>query len=192
MVPVAVSLIAAPDLADLGEQMVEVYRAAFASPPYCEGEAEVRRFVEETLPRHVQRAGFRCCVARDQANGLVVGFAYGYTGQAGQWWHDIVARALDQVTTDRWLPGSFEFVELAVTPAAQGRGIGGRLHDALLEGLPHRTALLSTRRAGTPALRLYRRRGWVPVLENFVFPGGAEPYVILGLDLGGRSSGAGT
>ncbi len=190
MAPVAVSLIAAPDLADLREQFVEVYRAAFASPPYCEGEAEVRRFAEETLPRHVQRAGFRCCVAQDQANGLVVGFAYGYTGQVGQWWHDIVAQALDQVTADRWLPGSFEFVELAVMPTAQGRGIGGQLHDALVEGLPHRTALLSTRQAETRALGLYRRRGWVPVLENFVFPGGTEPYVILGLDLSGRSAGA--
>jgi ribosomal protein S18 acetylase RimI-like enzyme len=192
LTPAAVSLIATPDLADLREQLVEVYRAAFAAPPYREGEAEVRRFAEETLPRHAQRPGFRCCVARDRDKDLVVGFAYGYTGQAGQWWHDVVARALDRATADRWLPGSFEFVELAVTPAAQGRGIGGRLHDALMEGLPHRTALLSTRRAETPALRLYRRRGWVPVLENFVFPGGAEPYVILGLDLSGRSSGAGT
>ena len=45
-------------------------------------------------------------------------------------------------------------------PAAQGRGTGTALHDALLAGLPHRRALLSTYRDDRPAPRLYRRRGW--------------------------------
>jgi GNAT superfamily N-acetyltransferase len=71
---------------------------------------------------------------------------------------------------------------------AQGRGIGGRLHNALLGWLPHRTALLSTHQSETQALCLYRKRGWVPLLEGFVFPGGDAPFLIMGLDIGRRAA----
>ncbi len=100
----------------------------------------------------------------------------------------MVAQVLDAETAAWWLPGYFEIVEPAVTPAAQGRGIDGRLHDALLVGLPHRTALLSTHQSETPALRLYRKRGWMPLLEGIVFPGGDMPFVIMGLDPGRRTA----
>lgn len=168
------------------DAIVGVYRAAFAPPPYGEGEDQVAWFARDQLPQHAWREGFRCCVAREAAGGPILGFAYGYAGKPGQWWRDVMAQALDAETAAWWLPGYFELVELAVMPAAQGRGIGGRLHDALLVGLPHRTALLSTHQSETPALRLYRKRGWVPLLEGFVFPGGDMPFVIMGLDLGRR------
>ncbi|WP_372492658.1 GNAT family N-acetyltransferase [Microbacterium aurugineum] len=61
-----------------------------------------------------------------------------------------------------WVGGHFEFVELAVTPEARGRGIGGQLHDALLANLDHRRALLATSSSqDDPAVRLYSSRGWV-------------------------------
>lgn len=54
-----------------------------------------------------------------------------------------------------------EFVELAVLPSHQGRGIGGQLHDTLLAGLPHQRALLATADdATTAAVHLYTKRGW--------------------------------
>lgn len=34
-------------------------------------------------------------VARDSHTASIVGFAYGYTSAPGQWWHDIVAAALE-------------------------------------------------------------------------------------------------
>lgn len=89
----------------------------------------------------------------------LVGFAWGYTGQRGQFWTDLVS-TLDAVRD--WVGGHFEFVELAVRPEFRGRGVGGALHDALLDGIPHSRALLSTTDDPVdPAVRLYRSRGWV-------------------------------
>jgi hypothetical protein len=43
--------------------------------------------------------------------------------------------------------------------------------------------MLSTRRADTPAMALYRKRGWVVVIDEMRFPGNSIPFRILGLDL---------
>jgi ribosomal protein S18 acetylase RimI-like enzyme len=165
----------------IAADLVEVYRLAFGAAPYFESEESIARFGAESLPRHLDRAGFRCAVARE--GGGVVGFGYGYTGAPGQWWHDWVLEQLDAATATEWARSPFEVVELAVVPAAQGRGTGARLHDALLVGLPHRTALLSTRDADTPALRLYVRQGWV-TLRAGIGAGCGHPGVrLMGLRL---------
>ncbi len=158
-----------------------VYAAAFAAPPYERGPAAAAAFAD-TLARHVERQAFRCRVARDTVNGRIVGFTYGYRSAPGQWWHNLVATALDPPVRP-WLEGAFEFVELALDPAYQGRGIGGRLHDALLVEVPQPTAVLSTRQVETAALALYRKRGWQTLRPDFYFPGGPAPWLILGLDL---------
>jgi ribosomal protein S18 acetylase RimI-like enzyme len=145
-------------------EIVDVYRAAFTAPPYDEDESAVARFLDEQLPAHAEREGFRCVVARE--DGRIVGFAYGYTGRRGQWWTDYVAGRVTPDLAGRWLDGHFEFVELAVDPAYQHRGIGGALHDELLDGLPHDRALLSTWRVDTPARRLYLNRGWQILQEE--------------------------
>ena len=136
----------------------------------------------ETLRLHAAREGFRFLAAR-AADGNLAGFVYGYRGAPGQWWHDRVASALGRERTSRWLaPGYFEFAELHVRPDLHGRGIGGRLHDAVLVGLPSRTAVLTTQRHNERALALYRRRGWQLVHDTLVFESGT-PYCVLGLDL---------
>jgi ribosomal protein S18 acetylase RimI-like enzyme len=90
------------------------------------------------VPRHLEREGFRFVAEHDE-DGRLAGLAYGYRGEAGQWWHDLVAEAMDEQARAHWLaPGHFELVELAVRPDLHRRGIGGRLHDALLEVSTHR------------------------------------------------------
>lgn len=152
------------------------------------------------LLTHSGRDGFRCLVAfvQEEANtparptgappgsawpGRPVGFTYGYTGRRGQWWTDQVARHLDPERARVWLSGHFELAELHVHPSYQGRGIGGELHDRLLEGLPHTRALLSTRQAPTVAIALYRSRGWRLVVGPIHFNGAPDPYLILGKEL---------
>jgi ribosomal protein S18 acetylase RimI-like enzyme len=44
------------------------------------------------MDRHAVNPGFRCLVAA--ADGAIAGFSYGFHGQSGQWWHDMVAGAL--------------------------------------------------------------------------------------------------
>jgi ribosomal protein S18 acetylase RimI-like enzyme len=146
------------------EEFGGVYARTFGAPGYDEPLEAAQRFQEEQLPRHAGRDGFRCVVAR--RGETMLGFAYGYTGERGQFWSDWVAGRVPEQITDAWVGGHFEFVELAVDPGEQGHGIGGALHDALLVGLPHERALLSTYRDDRPAPRLYRRRGWELLFEG--------------------------
>ncbi len=168
----------------LDRHLQQVYLAAFSLPPYREGEPDVVRF-RESFARHVRRPGFRIIVAKDEEQ--VVGFGYGYTSAPGQWWRDTVDAALGKENSKKWLSDAFELVELAVLPSKQGQGIGGRIHDELLKGSPQHTAVLSTYQTETPALRLYRKRGWVTLLSNFFFPGAGHAFLIMGLDLRARA-----
>lgn len=156
----------------------ETFRAGFA----MSGE-DAARFAERVVDRHAGRVSFRCVLAREGVDGSFLGCAYGYTGGPGQWWRDIVAGAVGGRVAGRWLADYFEFVEFAVVPGARRRGVGGRIHDALLSGLLHRTAALSTQRDNDAARRFYARRGWELLLEGLVFPNGTEPYIVMGLDL---------
>src|SRR5207244_13215550 len=105
--------------------------------------ARRREFGGERMPRHVARAGFRF-VGAFASDQRLVGSASGYTGAPGQWWYDKVAAALDAGAAAEWLdPPHFEFTELAVAPAYQSRGVGTRLHDEVLDRIPHERALLS-------------------------------------------------
>ncbi len=161
------------------EDIVVIYREAFGQAPYFKNDADVRSFTS-VLPRHMQRDNFRCVVAREDDTQDILGFAYGYTGEAGQWWHDLVIRKMTPEDADFWMTNVFEVVELAVRPSALGRDYGGRIHDALLQGLPHRTAALSTYQVETSASKMYEKRGWTTLLSNFIFPGYTEPYRIMG------------
>lgn len=179
---VDILLLGAEDIGRLREEILAVYRAVFSLPPFSESDAAIRQF-PETLENHARREGFRCCIARDSETAQIVGFAYGYTGRRGQWWHDLVIQALDPPAVERWMSDVFEVVDLGVIPSVRNRHIGEHLHDRLLQGVSHRTALLSTFQEETPALRLYRKKGWVVIRTDLLFPGVSKPFVILGKDL---------
>ncbi|HEX6547285.1 MAG TPA: GNAT family N-acetyltransferase [Candidatus Dormibacteraeota bacterium] len=140
----------------------------------------------EIARRHAARDRFRAAGAFDARR--LVGFTYGYTGAPGQWWHDRVAEALPATMRRRWLDHAFELVELHVLTRYHGRGLGGRLHDLLLEDASESTAVLSTPRAETNAMALYRKRGWEVLVEEMLFPGTSEPFRVLGLDLSARQA----
>jgi ribosomal protein S18 acetylase RimI-like enzyme len=140
-----------------------------------------RARVDEILPRHVAREGFRFLGAF--AERRLVGFVYGYRGLPGQWWHDRVAAALGLDGEQRCLaPGPFEFTELHVRPEFRRRGVGGSLHDALLEGVDAPTAVLSTQTDNEAAIALYAGRGWHVIVPYLDF-GSGRPFLIMGRDL---------
>jgi len=164
------------------DKIVAVYAAAFEGPPYNRT-VEVAIDFADTLPRHARREAFRMIAARDDRAGQIVGFGYGYTAMPGQWWHDLVAQVMSAEQRERWLSDAFELTELAVLPEYQGYGIGGRVHDLLLEALTQRTAVLSTIRQDTSAYRLYRKRDWGTLLDNMMFPNVIKPYRIMGKEI---------
>jgi ribosomal protein S18 acetylase RimI-like enzyme len=164
------------------DQLITVYAAAMRPPAHM---LAGRRSIME---RHAAYADFRALTVTETGSGEPVGFGYGFRGQAGQWWHDTVARALADAhgrpVAAAWLDDSFEVAELHVTPDYQGRGIGTDLLLRLTSDRPERTALLSTRDADTPARRLYRGVGFIDLLTGFAFfPGGDPPYAVMGAEL---------
>lgn len=112
---------------------------------------------EERFDRHRSRREYRLALAHD--GDRLIGFAWGYRGDRGQYWPDQVARALPDIADD-WIGDHFEFVELAVDSAARGQGIGHRLHDALLDSVTGPALLCTTSDDGDPGPRLYRSCGW--------------------------------
>jgi ribosomal protein S18 acetylase RimI-like enzyme len=165
---------------ELVEQVVEVWAAAHG---LSSASSTRREFGRTRIPRHVRNDGFRFFGAFAPDDRLV-GFVYGYTGARGQWWHDKVAAALDPETRATWLePPHFELTEIAVDPPYQGRGVGSRLHDAILEGLPGDRILLSALADNAPVLRFYARRGWRVLLDELRFEPGRPVFSILGKEL---------
>lgn len=178
----SIAFLAGQEAAAYRQQITDVYREAFRPYPYHKGEGEVIAF-ERSFPGHTRSDGFRFIAAIEEDSDRLLGFAYGYAARAGQWWNDSIANALKPEMAEAWLSHSFQLAEIAVSPKYQGKGIGGRLHDHLLNGLPYRRAVLSTLATETVAYHLYRRRGWVILLDEYSFPGVPRPYRIMGLDL---------
>jgi len=118
---------------------------------------------------------------------LLVGFAYGFHGSGGQWWHDLVRRAaasaLGARAADAWFGDSLEIAEVHVLPGHQGRGTGLAMMLRLTAGRPERSAVLSTMDGNTRARRLYHGLGFTDLLTGFEFPGTDVPYAIMGAPL---------
>jgi ribosomal protein S18 acetylase RimI-like enzyme len=176
--------------AAIGE-LVGVYAAAMNPPERLIGGREA------IMDRHAASPGFRCLTAVD--DGVVAGFCYGFHGESGQWWHDMVASALasrsgtgyaapragsgperESPEVVAWLEDSFEIAELHVLPPYQGAGIGRTLLLSVTDDRDERTAVLSTADAQTRARRLYRGVGFTDLLTGFRFSGSEPPYAVMG------------
>jgi ribosomal protein S18 acetylase RimI-like enzyme len=135
-----------------------------------------------TARRHSALHGFACRAALLE-DGTLVGFGYGYTTAPGQWWHDLVRKALDRNQAKEWLANSFELSELHVLPEFQGSGTGRSLLTELASSLPHDAILLSTPDIETRAFRLYRHLGFIDLRRHYLFPGDVRPFAVLGARL---------
>jgi GNAT superfamily N-acetyltransferase len=134
------------------------------------------------ISAHLDRPGLRT-VAATAGDGRLVGVAYGYLGEPGQWWHDQVGAALAPEVAARWLTGAFEVCELHVRPTEQGKGLGRALLDRLLAGPPSHAAVLTTPDKETRARAFYREDGWVDLVRGLMFPGDPRAFAVLGKQL---------
>ena len=169
--------------------LVAVYAAAMNPPERTLSGREA------IMDRHSASPGFHGLTAL--VDGRLAGFTYGFHGENGQWWHDMVAAALatrsaaggsaaeygDGKAPQEWLDDSFEVAELHVLPSWQGQGVGRSLLLSLAAGRPERTAVLSTADAPTRARRLYRGLGFTDLLTDFRFSGSEPPYAVMGAAL---------
>jgi GNAT superfamily N-acetyltransferase len=185
-----------PALADLSigqflanlDALTGLYAAAMTPPAQ---QLPGRRAIME---RHTGHTAFRAVAATlppdsetPDGGPALIGFAYGFHGETGQWWHDLVRDALAERQGHRaargWMKDSFEVAEVHVHPAHQGRGTGHAMLLRLVAGRPELTAMLSTMDADTSAHRLYRGLGFADLLPGFLFPGASLPYTIMGAPL---------
>ncbi|MGZ4426560.1 MAG: hypothetical protein ACXVEV_00960 [Nocardioidaceae bacterium] len=63
--------------------------------------------------KHSVRTGFRLARAYDA--DVLVGFAYGYTGEHGQCWTDNARKVLEPEVAEAWLGGHFESARTGTT-----------------------------------------------------------------------------
>jgi ribosomal protein S18 acetylase RimI-like enzyme len=148
-----------PATAAVSDQLVAVYRAAMAAPPFFETEVETGWFAAE-LAGELDEAGYRCWVGRD--GDRVVGFAHGFPTPevpAGGWYGSL-REAVGPDAAGHWLEGQFAVVWIAVHPDRRGRGLGRRLLERLLAGAGTERAWLVTHDLDTPARALYRSLGF--------------------------------
>ncbi len=128
--------------------LCELAGSAFAGPPWHETCVEAAQLVSR-LAHDATKPGFTLVIA--ESAGIAVGFAYGVPGY-------LLAALAGYLPQPDEAP--FELRELAVAPQARGRGFGGALHDALIAATPGIPRYLTTHPQATPALALYRSRGW--------------------------------
>ena len=158
------------------DEAMDIYVHAMRYPSHAGSQRAV------TARRHTAHHGFACRAALLE-DGTLVGFGYGYTTTPGQWWHDLVRKALDRSQAHEWLGNAFELSELHVLPDFQGSGTGRILLTELASSLSHDAMLLSTPDSTTRAFRLYRSLGFVDLRRHYLFPGDIRPFAVLGAHL---------
>ncbi|MFB9801328.1 GNAT family N-acetyltransferase [Streptomonospora salina] len=173
--------LAAPAFLHALPALLEIYTAAMEPPAeQIPGRCSIMR-------EHARQPRFGSVVALPRGGGDAAGFAYGFHGAGGQWWHDVITAELDRRGPGagrHWFADSFEVAELHVLPGRQGRGTGRSLLEALTGVRKERTAVLSTPAGPTAARGLYRSCGFVDVLPEFRFPGSPHrPFTIMAAPL---------
>ncbi|MFI6834057.1 GNAT family N-acetyltransferase [Kribbella sp. NPDC050241] len=156
LVPVeGIRLLDGADAVPLAEQVWLCYDEVFGDS------ADFDTWRSDLFERHAARDAYRLAIVAD--GGRIVGFSWGYVGQRGQYWSDLVYEALPREVADDWVGNHFEIVELAVRPSHRRRGLGQALHDRILEGVDRRCLLSTSADEEAPAVRLYLSSGWRPL-----------------------------
>lgn len=145
-----------------------------------------QRVYRETYPEddpNQVRSDFEISAAYRDFIGLVafahdrpVGVGFGARSEPGIWWYDRVAEIVG--ADHPALQNTWRLIDLAVVPDAQGQGVGGALHDALLDLQPCAVALINTRSENTRARTIYENRGWTQLAPPMQMEGRSFQNVV--------------
>lgn len=157
------------------DSVVQVYSEAYSSPPYNETEEKIKGFSQDWGER-VSNQGFLLVMAYDLEKPI--GMAYGWSSRADSYWTDKLKEELGDEAT-KWTSDNFEFVDFAVSPKYQGKGISGQLYKTLFSNVRHKTAILYTHQSETAAYNIYLKKGWEVLRSDLVFKSGKK-FVLMG------------
>ena len=155
VLPTQVKHLSAVEFPNLLEVSKEVYADAYRLADSAEA---VAAFAERAMKAQ-QQEGFTVVTA--YSGQTCVGFAFGYPLPAhnSHWWAGLTPRRdkdFSQETGQR----TFVVAELAVRCLWQKRGVGHRLHDALLSNRPEERATLACNPEDAHLRALYQHWGW--------------------------------
>ena len=138
-------------------QLLDALGDAYADAYGVEPTEEKTRAFRARATKQLERPGFDLVAAR--ADGVLVGFAFGYSLQPDtHWWVGLEpdpGAAFAQETGNR----TFVLSEIEVRRAWQERGLGRAVHDALLQDRSEERATLATG-PDHQAQSVYERWGW--------------------------------
>lgn len=139
------------------ESIFRLYYETFSEPPYRWPDNEEAAF-RRRLARLATDATFGIAIA--QIDGGLIGFAYGYTLRPDtSWWNDFVTPVPEELTTE-WEGRTFALIDFAVAGNWRGRGVGRKLHNALLSSRHESRATLAMEPAADKARAAYEDWGW--------------------------------
>ncbi len=102
-------------------------------------------------------------IAVATAGEELIGFAYGFTVPSDTLlWSDLIEPVSPELT-DEWPGRTFLLSDYAVRSSWRGRGVGRKLHDALLRTRYEQRAALTVQRTAVRTKRIYEHWGWRPV-----------------------------
>jgi len=129
----------------------------FSAPPFFwrEDESELHR---ARLLRLLDDPSFGVVVA--QVGEELVGFAYGFRVPSDTTrWAGLIGGASPEVTAE-WPGRTFLLFDYGVRASLRGRGLGRRLHDALLGSRGEERATLTVQPTATDTKAIYAHWGW--------------------------------
>jgi GNAT superfamily N-acetyltransferase len=165
------------------DQVCELYDEVFSTPPFFwrDDESQLHR---DRLLGLLDDPTFGIAIA--PADDELIGFAYGFTLPANtKRWTRLKEPVSVQVTTE-WPGRTFVLFDYAVRAPYRGRGIGRRLHDALLGSRSEERATLTVQPTAAETKWIYEHWGWHQVGQVEGGPTAAAPvfdvYLRDGLD----------
>lgn len=155
-------------LEEVWGNLVEVYTDVYAEEIAGDPFFSVGSF-EERLHSHTSAPNWEAVVG--EADGRIVGYAYGYTLRAGKsWWTALRTPVDDESLIEETGSRTFGLAEIMVREPWRKMGIARAIHDELLASRPEERVALLVERAHPRVRALYEEWGYRWLGEVLPFP----------------------